>query len=73
MPPAEPPERDRITDLQVASRTFAFRFRGPAVDPREIGRRLGDRDHLLRAESILEEIGAEFDLRAARDALANGE
>jgi class 3 adenylate cyclase/tetratricopeptide (TPR) repeat protein len=37
----------------------------------EIGKRLGDRGHLLRAESILEEIGAELDLAAARTALAN--
>jgi class 3 adenylate cyclase/tetratricopeptide (TPR) repeat protein len=37
----------------------------------EIGRQLDDRDHLRRAESILEEIGAEFDLAAAREALKN--
>jgi tetratricopeptide (TPR) repeat protein len=37
----------------------------------EIGRRLHDRDHLQRAESILEEIGAEFDLAKARESLAN--
>jgi tetratricopeptide (TPR) repeat protein len=37
----------------------------------EIGRRLDDRDHLRKAESILGEIGAEFDLAAAREALAN--
>ncbi len=36
----------------------------------EIGRRMGDRNHLLSAESILGEIGAEFDLAAAREALA---
>ncbi|MBA7640896.1 hypothetical protein ES703_48567 [subsurface metagenome] len=36
----------------------------------EIGRRIGDRNHLLTAESILGEIGAEFDLAAAREALA---
>jgi tetratricopeptide (TPR) repeat protein len=35
----------------------------------EAGRRLGEREHLLRAESILDEIGAEFDLAAARNAL----
>ena len=37
----------------------------------EIGRRMGDREHLEQAESILGEIGAEFDLTAARDALSN--
>jgi class 3 adenylate cyclase/tetratricopeptide (TPR) repeat protein len=37
----------------------------------EIGRRLGDRHHLMKAESILEEIGAELVLAAAREALAN--
>jgi class 3 adenylate cyclase/tetratricopeptide (TPR) repeat protein len=37
----------------------------------EIGRRLGDRDHLQRAESLLEQIGAEFDLAKAREALEN--
>jgi class 3 adenylate cyclase/tetratricopeptide (TPR) repeat protein len=37
----------------------------------EIGRRLGDREHLKQAESILEEIGAEFDLAKAREALMN--
>jgi tetratricopeptide (TPR) repeat protein len=37
----------------------------------EIGLHLGDRDHLLRAESILAEIGAEFDLAKTREALAN--
>jgi class 3 adenylate cyclase/tetratricopeptide (TPR) repeat protein len=37
----------------------------------EIGRRLDDRDHLRKAESILGEIGAEFDLAKAREALAN--
>jgi tetratricopeptide (TPR) repeat protein len=37
----------------------------------EIGRRLGDRHHLQRAESILAEIGAELDLAAVREALAN--
>jgi tetratricopeptide (TPR) repeat protein len=36
----------------------------------EMGRRLGGRDHLYRAESILEKIGAEFDLAQAREALA---
>jgi tetratricopeptide (TPR) repeat protein len=35
----------------------------------EIGRCLGDREHLQRAESILDEIGAEFDLAATRKAL----
>ncbi len=37
----------------------------------EAGCRLGDHDHLRHAESILEEIGAEFDLAAARNALKN--
>jgi tetratricopeptide (TPR) repeat protein len=37
----------------------------------EIGTRLGDREHLQQAESILEEIGAAFDLTKAREALAN--
>jgi tetratricopeptide (TPR) repeat protein len=37
----------------------------------EIGRRTGYRDHLQQAESLLEEIGAEFDLAKAREALAN--
>ena len=37
----------------------------------EIGRRMGDRNHLLSAESILGEIGAVLDLAAARDALTN--
>lgn len=37
----------------------------------EIGRRTGDRDELLQAESILEKIGAKFDLAAARKALDN--
>jgi tetratricopeptide (TPR) repeat protein len=36
----------------------------------EIGRRLGDRDHLRRAEAILAEIGAEWDLARAREALS---
>ena len=35
----------------------------------EMGRRLGDRDHLERAEAILAEIGAEWDLACAREAL----
>jgi len=35
----------------------------------EIGRYMGDRDHLQQAESILAEVGAEFDLAAAREAL----
>jgi hypothetical protein len=35
----------------------------------EIGRRLGEGDHLQRAVSILEAIGATFDLAAARQAL----
>jgi tetratricopeptide (TPR) repeat protein len=35
----------------------------------EMGRRLGDRDHLERAEAILAEIGAEWDLARAREAL----
>jgi tetratricopeptide (TPR) repeat protein len=37
----------------------------------EIGRRSGDRKHLQQAVSILEEIGSEFDLAAAREASAN--
>jgi tetratricopeptide (TPR) repeat protein len=37
----------------------------------EIGRRLGNRDHLQRAKSILEEISAEFELAKAKEALAN--
>lgn len=37
----------------------------------EIGRRLDDQEHLLLAESLLEEIGAEFDRKKARTALAN--
>jgi class 3 adenylate cyclase/tetratricopeptide (TPR) repeat protein len=37
----------------------------------EMGQRLGNLDHLQRAESILEEIGAEFDLKLVREALAN--
>jgi hypothetical protein len=37
----------------------------------EAGRRLGDRQHLLQAETILKEIGAEFDLAAAREAMFN--
>jgi len=37
----------------------------------EIGRRLGDREQLLQAESILKELGAEFDLAAAREAMVN--
>jgi tetratricopeptide (TPR) repeat protein len=37
----------------------------------EIGRRTGDREHLQQAESILREIGAEFDFAAARAALAD--
>ena len=37
----------------------------------EAGRRLGDRQHLLQAESILKEIGAVVDLAAARESLAN--
>jgi hypothetical protein len=36
----------------------------------EIGKRLVDREHLLRAELILDEIGAELDLAGARDSLA---
>jgi tetratricopeptide (TPR) repeat protein len=35
----------------------------------EMGRRLGDRTHLERAEVILAEIGAEWDLAQAREAL----
>jgi tetratricopeptide (TPR) repeat protein len=35
----------------------------------EMGRRLGDRSHLDRAEAILAEIGAEWDLARAREAL----
>jgi hypothetical protein len=37
----------------------------------EIGRRTGDREHLQQAESILEEVGAEFDLAKAKEALAD--
>jgi phage terminase large subunit-like protein len=37
----------------------------------EIGRRMGDREHLQLAESILEKIGAEFDLAKAKKALAD--
>jgi tetratricopeptide (TPR) repeat protein len=37
----------------------------------EMGQRLGDRDYLQRAESILEVIGAEFDLKLVREALVN--
>lgn len=37
----------------------------------EIGKRLGDREHLQRAETILEEVGAELDLALARAALTN--
>ena len=47
-----------------------LRFQEGAVHL-EIGRRLGDRHHLQRAELILEEIGAELDLAAAREALAD--
>jgi tetratricopeptide (TPR) repeat protein len=43
---------------------------GEGVIHLEIGRRLGDRDHLLRAESILEEVGARLDLELAREARA---
>jgi hypothetical protein len=35
----------------------------------EAGRRLGEGEHLRQAEAILEEIGAEFDLAAAREAM----
>ena len=35
----------------------------------EMGRRLGDRTHLERAEAILAEIGAAWDLARAREAL----
>ncbi|MBP1701931.1 MAG: Serine/threonine protein kinase, partial [Chloroflexi bacterium] len=37
----------------------------------EAGRRLRNREQLLQAESILKEIGAEYDLAAAREATAN--
>jgi class 3 adenylate cyclase/tetratricopeptide (TPR) repeat protein len=37
----------------------------------EMGRKLGGRDHLYRAESILGDIGAELDLARAREALNN--
>jgi len=37
----------------------------------EIGQRTGDRAHLLKAESILEEIGSAFYLERTRTALAN--
>jgi class 3 adenylate cyclase/tetratricopeptide (TPR) repeat protein len=36
----------------------------------EMGRRLGDREHLQQAQAILEGIGAEFDLSKAREELA---
>jgi tetratricopeptide (TPR) repeat protein len=35
----------------------------------EIGRRLGDREHLERAEAIFREIGAEWDLKRTQQAL----
>jgi hypothetical protein len=35
----------------------------------ELGRRLGERAHLERAEAILSEIGAERDLAQAREVL----
>jgi hypothetical protein len=37
----------------------------------EMGRRLGDRAHLERAEAILADVGAEWDLAQAREALAD--
>jgi len=37
----------------------------------EMGRRLGDRDHLERAQGILTEIGAESDAARAREVLGN--
>jgi hypothetical protein len=37
----------------------------------EIGRRTGEWDYLQQAETILAEIGAEFDLARAREALAS--
>jgi class 3 adenylate cyclase/tetratricopeptide (TPR) repeat protein len=37
----------------------------------EMGQRLGDRSHLERAEAILAETGAEWDLARAREALGN--
>jgi tetratricopeptide (TPR) repeat protein len=37
----------------------------------EVGKHFGSQEHLQRAESILEDIGAEFDLEMAREALAN--
>jgi class 3 adenylate cyclase/tetratricopeptide (TPR) repeat protein len=52
----------------------AQRMRNPFMEGTihlEIGRRLGDREHLLQAETILSEIGAEYDLAVARDALAD--
>jgi class 3 adenylate cyclase/tetratricopeptide (TPR) repeat protein len=36
----------------------------------ELGHRLGEREHLLRAESLLEKVGAEYDLAITRKALA---
>jgi class 3 adenylate cyclase/tetratricopeptide (TPR) repeat protein len=36
----------------------------------EIGQRLGERGHLLHAESVLEKVGAEYDLAITRKALA---
>ena len=36
----------------------------------EIGSRMGDQKHLRRAEAILGEIGADFDLTRAKEALA---
>ena len=39
----------------------------------EIGRRMGDSEHLQLAESIFKEIGAELDMVAARDAQVNRE
>jgi hypothetical protein len=39
----------------------------------EIGRRLGDRAHLERAEAIFSDIGAEWDLAQTRQALGGTE
>ena len=38
----------------------------------EMGQRLGERAHLERAEAIFAEIGAEWDLARAREALGIG-
>ena len=43
----------------------------PTVSMQEMGRRLGERAHLERAGAIFAEIGAEWDLARAREALAD--